>query len=491
MKPHDSRRRDFLKQSILAAGATMLPMGFVSAQGAQFQRQEWQTFKNTSHYSALRFAIGKMQANTNSSDPNSWAYWVNAHVNYCPHSVAYFLAWHRGFLYYFERQLRSVSGDSGLVLPYWDYYTNPNLPSEFTANTSGNPLWASRVNNNVRDALTLAPFSSRLTNFPRGSSNAFEPSIEDAPHNPVHDIIGGWMTTMESPVDPIFWLHHANIDRLWVAWVFAGGNRKMPALSNSYWSGSFRYSGALTMSRNLTYDNRSSLNYYYQNEQMPSRLPSLAGGSSLLSSQPGGEQALLSPPPVGSYRLSIPRATSDSTFSAAGSLDIGLSERSVSVQLPLSSEYGQSVAQIAGGSAATAPGGTLRYQSVQLVLDNIQLTKVGSEGGYFYRVYLNMPSGGATASLTAGDGQGLTGGSSVRSILLGTLGPFKIAGAMHHGGPVQLRFVLTDALAGLSKTQMGMLTVSFVRVSGENSPTGQVMGIGEARLELSTANSAS
>jgi hypothetical protein len=33
-----------------------------------------------------------------------------------------------------------------------------------------------------------------------------------------------------------------------------------------------------------------------------------------------------------------------------------------------------------------------------------------------------------------------------------------------------------------------MMTVSFVRVSGENSPNGQLMGIGEARVELSTAN---
>jgi tyrosinase len=458
---------------MLAMGAATLPMWPASAQLPLFRRLEWQSFKTTSQYSALRFAIGRMIANTNPADPNSWRFWVNAHVSYCPHNVAYFLAWHRGFLYYFERQLRTVSGDSRLVLPYWDYYTNPNIPTEFTSPTAGNPLWATRVNTNVRAALTLAPYSPALINFPRFSANAFEPSIEGAPHNPVHDIIGGWMANMESPVDPIFWLHHANIDRLWVAWVAARAGRNMPARTNSYWSGSFRY-GSLTIGRSLTYDNRASMNYAYQNETMPTRLPGLTAGTSMMRAAPQDEQALLSAPPVGSFVLSNPRATSNTTFSAAGSLGVGLDERPVSVQLPLSAEYGQAVAEIARGRAAPAPGGTLKFKSVHLVLDNIELSSNGKNGGYFYNVYLNLPSTGGTA------------GAPV-SRLIGTLGPFRIGAASHHhGGPAQARFVLTDLLAGLSSTQLGMLTISFVRINGDNSPSGQMMGIGEARVELST-----
>lgn len=475
MKPEYEKRREFLRHAVLALGAAAMPAGFATAATLN-RRLEWQTFKTTSHYGALLQALSRMQANPNQADPSSWGYWVNAHVNYCPHGIPYFLAWHRGFLYYFERQLRLVSGDSQLVLPYWDYYTNPNIPSEFTSATAGNPLWASRVNTNVRNALTLAPFSPTLTNFPRGMVRAFEPSIESAPHNPVHDIIGGWMTTMESPVDPIFWLHHANIDRLWVAWVAAGGGRTMPSKTSSYWSSSFIYSGFMSLRRVLTYDTRTNLGYYYQRETMPTTLPALTAAAALAGPQPAQELLAQAPPAVTTGTLSAPRATSPSTFSAAGTLAVGLSERSASVQLPVPAEYGQAMAQIAGGNAAPAPGSAVLFRTIELVLDNIDVTGSGSNGGYYYKLYLNVP--------------GANGGVSSR--LIDTLGPFKIAAAKHHhGGPAQLRFNVTGLLAGLTRTQLGMLTVSFVRVSGENSPTGQVVSIDEVRLELSARGNGS
>lgn len=52
--------------------------------------------------------------------------------------------------------------------------------------------------------------------------------LEARPHNSVHRCVGsrdcnffearGFMTDMLSPVDPIFFLHHANMDRLWDVW---------------------------------------------------------------------------------------------------------------------------------------------------------------------------------------------------------------------------------------------------------------------------------
>jgi tyrosinase len=52
--------------------------------------------------------------------------------------------------------------------------------------------------------------------------------LEGLPHNNVHNYIGGvgpWdpgpygnMTNFLSPVDPVFYLHHANMDRLWDVW---------------------------------------------------------------------------------------------------------------------------------------------------------------------------------------------------------------------------------------------------------------------------------
>ena len=43
-----------------------------------------------------------------------------------------------------------------------------------------------------------------------------------ASHNEVHRFIDGHMISQPSPNDPIFWLHHCNIDRLWAMWQLDG-----------------------------------------------------------------------------------------------------------------------------------------------------------------------------------------------------------------------------------------------------------------------------
>ncbi|KAJ1934147.1 hypothetical protein EC988_008898, partial [Linderina pennispora] len=42
--------------------------------------------------------------------------------------------------------------------------------------------------------------------------------IENSLHGAVHLAINGAMSTMYSPVDPVFWIHHSNIDRLYAQW---------------------------------------------------------------------------------------------------------------------------------------------------------------------------------------------------------------------------------------------------------------------------------
>lgn len=474
---HFTGRRKFIRNTSLALGLPSIASE-VLAQTSLLKRLEWQAFKVTTQYDSLVNAIRLMRANTNAQDPNSWNYWTNIHVAQCPHNIPYFLAWHRGYLYHFERRLRQISGDAGLVLPYWDYYSYASVPAEFTNASSTNPLYVERTNTNIRQALTLAPFSPTLTSFPRGSANAFEPSVESAPHNPVHDIMGGVMATMQSPLDPIFWLHHANVDRLWVAWVAAGGGRKMPTIKSSYWSGNHIYTSTLSMQRKLTYDNRSSLQYYYQNETMPTSIP-LAQLSTAqvfkVQADPGNGLGTL--PPLGTFQISNARVTGESTFSIGGARNIGLDERSVSAQLPVSSQHWTAVQEIMRGNAASIAGSTNRYQSVQLVLDGVEITDNGKKGGYYYRVYLNIPA---------------TGQQTPTSILVGSLGAFQISGASHHAHDgIQLRYPLGRKLAGASALQIGMASVSFVRVNGDNNPRGPVIGVDEVRLELSTEDTQS
>jgi tyrosinase len=45
-------------------------------------------------------------------------------------------------------------------------------------------------------------------------------ALEGTPHGAVHVAVGGYMLNPDTAaLDPIFWLHHANIDRLWEGWL--------------------------------------------------------------------------------------------------------------------------------------------------------------------------------------------------------------------------------------------------------------------------------
>jgi hypothetical protein len=47
-------------------------------------------------------------------------------------------------------------------------------------------------------------------------------------HNRVHVWVGGNMLGCASPNDPVFWLHHCNIDRLWARWQEDNGEPYLP-----------------------------------------------------------------------------------------------------------------------------------------------------------------------------------------------------------------------------------------------------------------------
>ncbi|KAK1225111.1 hypothetical protein PQX77_011981 [Marasmius sp. AFHP31] len=43
-------------------------------------------------------------------------------------------------------------------------------------------------------------------------------ALEGRPHNAVHNRVGGEMGPHWAPNDPIFYMHHANVDRVWAKW---------------------------------------------------------------------------------------------------------------------------------------------------------------------------------------------------------------------------------------------------------------------------------
>lgn len=276
---------------------------------------------------------------------------------------------------------------------------------------------------------------------------------------------------MTSPRDPIFFLHHANIDRLWDAWVRSGG-KKVPLPTNSYWSGSFNYASGLTLARSRTYA-PSSLNYDYANKTQPTSLPPSAKSSSPFKLTQAQMPRFVPFPALRNFPPLAAKAISRTRRSLGGVSDVVLNETSVSAQLPLAASNVRAVENAV--SAALSPPAQLAadtFRSVKVVLNNLQLLGAGAKGGYFYNVYINLPpSGDAT--------------DSGQKYLLGTLGPFEIAAASHHG-PATLEFPATEVLSNFTSSELREFIISFERISSENGPKGQVLRIGEVRIEIST-----
>jgi tyrosinase len=195
------------------------------------------------------------------SDPTSWSYQAAMHGttvtpaltawNTCQHWQYWFYPWHRMYLYWFERIVRSKSGMSSWALPFWDYRTTPAgssqadaiasrriLPELFRlpADEATNPLYTTHRKTAVNDgtnwlavttvdpalALSQMDFTGPSVNF--GGNPGSIGKLELKPHNGVHSAIGGWMGDPRTAAqDPIFWLHHANIDRYWNVWLAQGG----------------------------------------------------------------------------------------------------------------------------------------------------------------------------------------------------------------------------------------------------------------------------
>lgn len=133
-----------------------------------------------------------------------------------------FLPWHRAYLIAFERELRRI--DSALSIPYWDWDNDEGKLTgvdNFLGLSSGRNLGP--LPGEAPDMERRSWFSDRATtrmfeNF-TGDYYTFSRALEGGVHNSGHGWVGGDMgNSMISPNDPIFWMHHAQIDRIWAVW---------------------------------------------------------------------------------------------------------------------------------------------------------------------------------------------------------------------------------------------------------------------------------
>jgi hypothetical protein len=308
---------------------------------------------------------------TNSQEMQSW--------NQCEHGSFYFTSWHRMYLYFFDRILRAAAGDPNLVLPYWDW-TDPaqrTLPVPFRQPAdASNPLYIpppgrpagvdngtfSLSSSAVDDSVALADVDfdtggSLGNGFGSGLAspmqfNGATGDLEMQPHNVVHSDLGGLMGVVDTAAqDPIFWLHHANIDRLWNKWIEQGGGRADP--SDAAWlNTTFTFydeaGHAVYLTGAEVVDTVGQLNYRYDDD----------------------------PPPPMFIRFPIILAEN---AAAGGEQRITLGSSPVTVRLPINEQAREALT-------------TLSHQPDRKVFLRIQDIRTDKPPSYHYAIYLNPPA---------------------------------------------------------------------------------------------------
>jgi hypothetical protein len=171
----------------------------------------------------------------------AWEHYANIHQDFCPHGNWYFLPWHRAYLLSFEEACRRFSQNNNFMLPYWPWDQSPKIPAMFMTpkfgQTSNSLFESSRLATTdstmsseyvgkaaisqilgTNDFYAFASGPSIRTRPLRGEPRGGGGILESMPHNETHMFVDGVMGTFLSPTDPIFWLHHCNVDRMWALW---------------------------------------------------------------------------------------------------------------------------------------------------------------------------------------------------------------------------------------------------------------------------------
>ena len=224
---------------------------------------------------AYRTAVREMK-NLPESDPRNWRRQAQIHQNNCPHRNWFFLPWHRKYILDFERICRDLSGDQNFALPYWNWTRTRSIPAPFWQRTlldttrvidQNDEISGQFVGRRVIDRILRQADFELFASFRPQGQNSTDPSwqrvvgasaeLEARPHDQVHVWVSGNMITFMSPLDPIFWLHHCNIDRLWAEWNARGHGNTSSALWRD-----FRLSPFNTFVRDL--QNITQLGYTYR-----------------------------------------------------------------------------------------------------------------------------------------------------------------------------------------------------------------------------------
>ena len=144
------------------------------------------------------------------------------HGSMGPVGAERFLPWHRDFLLKLEVQLQTLNPNS--FIPYWDWTQERAIPAWMGHFLPVVPVAGRKHPIHVRRSLGKhgrLPASAEINALIQHTGLSYDEftSLLEGFHNDVHNWVGGTMgNIMISPADPIFWMHHAQVDRIWSLW---------------------------------------------------------------------------------------------------------------------------------------------------------------------------------------------------------------------------------------------------------------------------------
>lgn len=119
-------RREFLATAAAAAGAAALPSAPARA-AAKYTRYNVTTPRGQQMLASYAKGVEAM-LKLPADHPQNWFRNAFIHLMDCPHGNWWFYVWHRGYLGFFERTIRNLSGDANFAMPYWDWTQLPQIP---------------------------------------------------------------------------------------------------------------------------------------------------------------------------------------------------------------------------------------------------------------------------------------------------------------------------------------------------------------------------
>jgi tyrosinase len=398
---------------------------------------------------------------------------IKALFHQCHRRPALFFLWHRAYVFAMERLLQDAIHDPTFRIPYWDWYTDPSIPEMFrnewldSEKTKKNPLYVGDRNEGVNAGDPVWTPIVR-TKFLNDNFNAFQAQLNGAEHGAIHVAVGtdsnmGHPSTAAR--DPIFWLHHTNIDRLLPVWLKMGVNHRANTNYPEWKPTDYRFpipgwtlqqpTTTIPTVADLALNSNQMLGYTYENTDPPA-VPraTVPPEPKIVNSASGGPLTMKEGREAVSSRRSV-------EISDGGTVKLGIK-----------SDAAPKFMALAKPEERKAP------PAVSVVLADVALAKLPA-GVLSYDVFVNLP-------------KSVKGTENFDEHYLGSISLFELRGQhdKNSGAAHELRFDAKPALAATVKKANAApseISVSIVPVLAPKAkkPEETVLKIGEIRLETS------